>query len=119
MHIYHDSLVILTILLPLDLSCVPGYRLRDWNIYMSSWNKAIRNGETDENRDECWNLVKEKFDNPVGIVWMHGTGSCRAIENYEILLPWPPSDLDDVETTKLCMSVSLLGKNNFPHFYYL
>ena len=86
---------------------------------MSSWNKAIRNGETDENRDECWTLVQEKFDNPVGIVWMHGTGSCRAIENYEILLPWPPTGLDTVETIKLCMSSSVLGKIYFPHLKLL
>ena len=84
---------------------------------MSTWNKAIRNGEADENRDECWTLAQEQFDNPVGIVWMHGTGSCRAIENYQILLPWPPTGLDTgVETTKLCMSTSVLGENYFPQF---
>ena len=48
-------------------------------------------GEDVTNRDDCWKLAHENVNNSVGIMWWYSTGTCRAIQNYQSLLPWPNS----------------------------
>ena len=97
----------------LDLDCVSGYRFNDWKSYAtSSWFDHVPMGEDISNRDDCWRLAQKNVNNSAGIMWWPGTGTCRAMHNYQILFPWPDSFPDRQNEVKLCIWNRVLGKND-------
>ena len=104
----------------LDLDCVSGYRFNGWKSYASySWFDHVPKGEDISNRDDCWKLAQKNVNNSVGIMWWPGTGTCRAINNYQVLLPWPNSFPDRQNEVKLCILNRVLGKNDAQLLNYL
>ena len=90
--------------------------MNDWKSYASSsWFVHVSMGDDVSNRDDCWRLAQKNVNNSVGIMWWHTTGTCRAIQNFKVLLPWPHSFPDRQNEVKLCIWSRVLGKI----FYFL
>ena len=99
-----------------ELTCVPGWA-NDWSSYMSSWGTWISRGESTSNREECWRLAQQNVGNANGIYWDYDIGYCRALVDYQKVLPWPKSFPNHQDMTKLCLKTELVGKNERIRFY--
>ena len=86
---------------------------------MSSWGSPISEGETALNQKDCWTLAQENVGNANGIYWDFASGYCRALTNYNIVLPWPTSFPKDQDRTKLCIKSKLVGKNFHRYIFIL
>ena len=67
-------------------------------------------------RDKCMREANANVDNATGIFWGWTSGLCRAIDNHEVLLPWPgwakdaPDFPDSQDKFSLCVLRQVLGK---------
>ena len=104
-HLFKDTLV-----------CSDGYiqeRYSEWSSYMSSWGtNDVKEGNTAENRQECWEKAKENYPGAQGIYFDYTAPYCRAINNPEFLLPWPASFPDNQEKITLCLQSHLIHQEN-------
>ena len=95
-----------------ELTCVEGYIKRNWKSYLTAWSTfSFPPGNTLSNQDSCWRLVKQKFDNAVGLLFNHNVGFCRGIINAGPLLPWPTFFPDNRSTLKLCILKNVAGES--------
>ena len=73
-------------------------------------------------RDKCMREANANVNSSVGIFWSWTSGLCRAIDNHEVLLPWPnwsndSSDFPDSQDKfRLCILNQVLG-NNYNSFF--
>ena len=73
-------------------------------------------------RDKCMREANANVNRSVGIFWIWTSGLCRAIDNHEVLLPWPnwsndSSDFPDSQNEfRLCILNQVLG-NNYNSFF--
>ena len=76
-------------------------------------------------RDKCMREANANVDNATGIFWGWTSGLCRAIDNHEVLLPWPnwikdgPEFPDSQDKFSLCVLKQVLGKNYHSFSYGL
>ena len=103
----------------LELTCVPGFRHHDYQQYLSSWGSNIPKGETKWNQQDCWRLAQENVANAYGIYWDFTSGYCRALDDYNKVLPWPTSFPDGRNMIKLCIISNLVGKNVHCYFFII
>lgn len=95
-----------------ELTCVEGYIKRNWKSYLTAWSTfSFPPGNTLSNQEACWRLVKQKFDNAVGLLFNHNVGFCRGIINAGPLLPWPTFFPDSRTTVKLCILKNVAGES--------
>lgn len=74
---------------------------------MDSQTFQIPEGETDINREYCWNEARARNPNTLGVYWNHKRGYCRPMSNVSALGPWQASYPDSREEAFLCVSTKV------------
>eukprot|EP00930_Biecheleria_cincta_P033243 TRINITY_DN23015_c0_g1_i1.p1 TRINITY_DN23015_c0_g1~~TRINITY_DN23015_c0_g1_i1.p1 ORF type:complete len:348 (-),score=19.87 TRINITY_DN23015_c0_g1_i1:89-1132(-) len=88
-------------------TCSVGIRSTGWETYMDSLMIQIPTGETDSNREYCWNEARARKANTLGVYWNHKRGYCRPLSNVSALGPWQARYPDSRDEAFLCVSTKL------------
>lgn len=67
----------------------------------------IPSGETDHNREYCWNEALARKPNTLGVYWNHKRGYCRPMSNVSALGPWQARYPDSPDEAFLCVSTKV------------